>query len=127
MSPASSSAVVLRRSTRLTLNEVSLPEIDVSPKKRKRASSWNTAESEPNSESDLTSLEELDVSPTGRKVKRSKDVTSVTQGKMPRKPRQLKPQPVYMIPDVDRKQTTFKGRLGSSITGCDKGSLNYIR
>ncbi|EIN11289.1 UV-endonuclease UvdE [Punctularia strigosozonata HHB-11173 SS5] len=32
--------------------------------------------------------------------------------KKPRKPRAPKPEPVYVIPDVERKETTFKGRLG---------------
>jgi UV DNA damage endonuclease len=32
--------------------------------------------------------------------------------KRPRKPRALKPEPVYVIPDVEKKSTTFKGRLG---------------
>ncbi|KAF9452757.1 UV-endonuclease UvdE [Macrolepiota fuliginosa MF-IS2] len=30
----------------------------------------------------------------------------------PRRKRQPKPEPVYIIPDVERKDTTFKGRLG---------------
>lgn len=32
--------------------------------------------------------------------------------KKTRKPRAPKPEPVYVIPDVERKETTFKGRLG---------------
>lgn len=33
-----------------------------------------------------------------------------------RKKRQLKPEPVYIIPDVEHKETTFKGRLGAHFT-----------
>ncbi|KAF9462423.1 UV-endonuclease UvdE-domain-containing protein [Collybia nuda] len=29
-----------------------------------------------------------------------------------KKPRKIKPEPIYIIPDVERKETTFKGRLG---------------
>lgn len=32
--------------------------------------------------------------------------------KKPRKKRSPKPEPTYIIPDVERKTTTFKGRLG---------------
>ncbi|KAJ7646795.1 UV-endonuclease UvdE-domain-containing protein [Roridomyces roridus] len=32
--------------------------------------------------------------------------------KKQRKPRQPKPEPVYVIPEVEKKETTFKGRLG---------------
>lgn len=31
----------------------------------------------------------------------------------PRKPRETKPEPVYVIPDVEKLETTFKGRLGA--------------
>ena len=33
--------------------------------------------------------------------------------KKPRRRQAPKPEPVYVIPDVERKETTFKGRLGS--------------
>ncbi|THU80485.1 UV-endonuclease UvdE [Dendrothele bispora CBS 962.96] len=37
---------------------------------------------------------------------------SKTKTKKPRKPRAPKPEPVYIIPDVERKETKFRGRLG---------------
>ncbi|KIM83192.1 hypothetical protein PILCRDRAFT_819416 [Piloderma croceum F 1598] len=46
-----------------------------------------------------------------RKAKESEDDDESTP-KKPRKPRPPKPEPVYVIPDVERKETTFKGRLG---------------
>lgn len=33
--------------------------------------------------------------------------------KKKRKPRAPKPEPIYIIPDVEKKTTTFKGRLGA--------------
>ena len=36
--------------------------------------------------------------------------------KKPRKPRAPKSEPVYVIPDVERKETTFKGRLGMCLS-----------
>jgi len=59
---------------------------------------------------------------TKRKVKNKKrslsqivndqDEEFVTD-KKPRRRQAPKPEPVYVIPDVERKETTFKGRLGS--------------
>ncbi|KAK1231804.1 hypothetical protein PQX77_005018 [Marasmius sp. AFHP31] len=48
-------------------------------------------------ELDRNAQEDIDTSP------------SKTGGKRPRKP---KPEPVYIIPDVEKKETKFKGRLG---------------
>jgi UV DNA damage endonuclease len=37
------------------------------------------------------------------------------KAKKPRKPRAPKPEPVYIIPDVVKKETKFRGRLGTSV------------
>ncbi|EIW83196.1 UV-endonuclease UvdE [Coniophora puteana RWD-64-598 SS2] len=52
-----------------------------------------------------------------RKRKASAPEDSVIEGeevapKKKRKPRAPKPEPVYVIPDVEKKESTFKGRLG---------------
>ncbi|KAG6857694.1 hypothetical protein H0H87_004110 [Tephrocybe sp. NHM501043] len=44
--------------------------------------------------------------------KKVADEDGDVQTSQPRKKRQPKPEPVYIIPDVERKVTTFKGRLG---------------
>lgn len=74
-------------------------------------------------ESDLTPLEdELAVAQTqrgGTKRSRSKRTTSQStvagSEELPKKrKRARKPEPVYVIPDVEKKETTFRGRLGTS-------------
>lgn len=68
------------------------------------------------SESDLTPLEGEDESPKQRKRKARKgavqDEDGVAVVPKVRKARAPKPEPVYVIPDVERGATTFKGRLG---------------
>jgi hypothetical protein len=47
-----------------------------------------------------------------RKVTAEDDDSDAPVPKKTRKPRLPKPEPVYVIPEVERKETTFKGRLG---------------
>ncbi|KAJ7782323.1 UV-endonuclease UvdE-domain-containing protein [Mycena maculata] len=59
----------------------------------------------------------LDALPTGAKRKRGSDdadeaVETLEPKKQAKRTRQPKPEPTYIIPDVVRKETTFKGRLG---------------
>lgn len=78
----------------------------------------------PEPESDLDSVEDekvIPIKPTKRKRK-TKQMDSEDSGepeevpeqpaKKARKPRAPKTEPVYIIPDVERKETTFRGRLG---------------
>jgi UV DNA damage endonuclease len=62
-------------------------------------------------------MEEGKVKSGKRKRKHKKAKTELDEDddvlkKNPRKKRSLKPEPVYDIPDVERKETTFRGRLG---------------
>lgn len=50
----------------------------------------------------------------GKEVEVNQDNEDFVPVKGARKKRQPKPEPVYDIPDVERKETTFKGRLGRS-------------
>lgn len=59
-----------------------------------------------------------------KRVKKSKEVQGDEDGgeagpPKKRRKRQLKPEPEYIISDVERKETTFKGRLGMSNDICD--------
>jgi hypothetical protein len=52
-------------------------------------------------------------SPTKKKaVPKTADEQAAALAKRPRKPKVLKPEKTYVIPDVERKSTTFRGRLG---------------
>jgi UV DNA damage endonuclease len=75
------------------------------------------------SESSLSSLEDSDepVISTSKvkgsrkqKGKRNASDDDSSVPTSPRKKRAPKPEPVYTIPDVVRKETTFRGRLGKS-------------
>ncbi|KZT29063.1 UV-endonuclease UvdE [Neolentinus lepideus HHB14362 ss-1] len=68
----------------------------------------------PESESDSTPLENDSTDKRKRKGKTRKVGPADEEGAVPktRKPRPPKPEPVYVIPDVEKKETTFKGRLG---------------
>lgn len=48
----------------------------------------------------------------GAEVQVNEDGDEIVPRKKPRKKRSPKPEPSYIIPDVERKTTTFKGRLG---------------
>ncbi|KAF7970696.1 hypothetical protein HWV62_23230 [Athelia sp. TMB] len=43
-----------------------------------------------------------------------------------RKPRTPKPEPVYVIPDVERIETTFKGRLGE-LDSLEKNGIEWVK
>jgi UV DNA damage endonuclease len=45
-------------------------------------------------------------------VQVNEDSEELVPGKKPHKKRASNSEPVYVIPDVERKETTFKGRLG---------------
>lgn len=45
-------------------------------------------------------------------VQMNEDGDEIVPRKKPRRKRSPKPEPSYIIPDVERKTTTFKGRLG---------------
>ncbi|KAK0225591.1 UV-endonuclease UvdE-domain-containing protein [Armillaria fumosa] len=67
-------------------------------------------------DSDLTPLEdENSVATVGKRRSQKAAVlegTEVMVKKKIRKPRSPVPEPTYIIPDVERKETTFRGRLG---------------
>lgn len=67
-------------------------------------------------DSDLTPLEDEKSFATMGKRRSQKaavlEGTEVMVKKKTRKPRSPIPEPTYIIPDVERKETTFKGRLG---------------
>ncbi|TFK54537.1 UV-endonuclease UvdE [Heliocybe sulcata] len=90
---------------------ITLPTPSPSPIKRKRRAAV-AHEPHPDSESDLTPLEEE--VPKKRKRKARKVAGQGEDEATPkvRRARPPKPEPVYVIPDVEKKQTTFKGRLG---------------
>ncbi len=46
-------------------------------------------------------------------VQTDEDAEDFVPKKKPRKKRSPKPEPTYIIPEVERKTTTFKGRLGA--------------
>lgn len=60
-----------------------------------------------------------------RKKKATKKLESdpVSEGTLTQQKRQRKskPEPVYVIPDVEKKETTFRGRLGAGILLCASG------
>lgn len=137
MSGAEFPNLATRRSTRLATHLVTSAEVSIAsyPEERSIASRTNKRErkhgkkdsavqSEDGEVSDLTPLEE-DILPSiplekgAKKRKKSKkEELSEENGefspkKSPRKKREPMPEPIYVIPDVEKKETTFKGRLGT--------------
>ena len=116
----------LRRSARLLTVSTTKDEIGAETSaqghlKRKRVAKSqvvNANESVPGS--DVASSEE---SPTKRPAKKRKKMTTkslettVSEEVLakPKRQRKPKPEPVYIIPDVEKKETTFRGRLGAHI------------
>uniref|UniRef100_A0A0W0EZA6 UV-endonuclease UvdE n=1 Tax=Moniliophthora roreri TaxID=221103 RepID=A0A0W0EZA6_MONRR len=104
--------------------------VEITSNKRKRATFAqkgvvvsHNIEKNIDEDSDLTSLDEFvdEVKSPKKKAKRSprkkkgtEDATTYddVSPKKPRKPRVPKPEPVYIIPDVEKKATRFRGRLG---------------
>ncbi|KAJ3772031.1 UV-endonuclease UvdE-domain-containing protein [Lentinula raphanica] len=95
--------------------------------KRKRAQKAVTVAAETEGLSDLSSLDDDEsatqelkkssakrTKKTARKIKVDIDEEGYeeTKVKKTRKPRKPKPEPVYVIPDVERRETKFRGRLG---------------
>lgn len=67
---------------------------------------------------------DLEVTPTtGETIPVEGETKPLKKSKAARKPRAPKPEPVYVIPDVELKRTTFKGRLGMPLYI----SCHYIR
>ncbi|CAK5281300.1 unnamed protein product [Mycena citricolor] len=102
----------LRRSHRVQSAALAAPAVDISIVNSPPAPAAATA----------AALVSLDVK-VGTKRKRKISVTTVEEDgngaiiesevvKKVRKKREPKPEPVYIIPDVERKETSFKGRLG---------------
>ncbi|KAK7060460.1 hypothetical protein VNI00_001225 [Paramarasmius palmivorus] len=90
--------------------------------KRKRVQKASVSDQKLDDDSDLTSLDELaeEVKKPKKKTKKSpkkkgtEDAAAYDDAspKKTRKPRAPKPEPVYIIPDVEKKETRFRGRLG---------------
>ncbi|KAJ3842823.1 UV-endonuclease UvdE-domain-containing protein [Lentinula raphanica] len=95
--------------------------------KRKRTQKAVTVAAETEGLSDLSSLDDDEsatqeskkssakrTKKTARKIKVDIDEEGYedTKVKKTRKPRKPKPEPVYVIPDVERRETKFRGRLG---------------
>ncbi|KAJ3993501.1 UV-endonuclease UvdE-domain-containing protein [Lentinula boryana] len=96
--------------------------------KRKRGSKEVVEGAEAVILSDLSSLDDVENPPPKTKkkagIKKSKRIPKTvkadvdeepyeeTKLKKARKPRKPKPEPVYDIPDVERRETNFRGRLG---------------
>jgi hypothetical protein len=81
-----------------------------SPKKKARKAAAAGAE-----EDELAEEAEEGESPKKKRTPRKRKDVAALDGESPEKPRRarpLKPEPVYVIPDVEKKTTTFKGRLG---------------
>ncbi|KAF9529262.1 UV-endonuclease UvdE-domain-containing protein [Crepidotus variabilis] len=123
MSTQPSSGVVLRRSTRaLTVathsTEVQPPIVPPPPPtpkvvsvKRKRTVVEATEIVEATSQ-----VSDAEQSPKKKRTKKAKAVVDTEEFQespsKPKRKRQPKPEPMYVIPDVEKKKTTFKGRLG---------------
>ncbi|KAJ3733393.1 UV-endonuclease UvdE-domain-containing protein [Lentinula guzmanii] len=97
--------------------------------KRKRVSKEVAKGAEAVILSDLSSLEDVENPPPKTKKKKAgtkkskriiktvkadvdEELDEETKLKKARKPRKPKPEPVYDIPDVERRETKFRGRLG---------------
>lgn len=72
--------------------------------------------------------------PTKRARKMAQDAaTAATEGDSPvktprkRQARAPKPEPVYVIPDVEKLETTFKGRLGQSVDKAHVSDTHAVR
>ncbi len=129
----SQTGIPLRRSARLLTTSletsVSFPALDPTLK-RKRPVNVVVI----NSDEGSSKLAEESV--TNRPVKKRKNKAtkkletgdSVSEGTLTQQKRQrkLKPEPVYIIPDVEKKETTFRGRLGAGILLCvsDRADLS---
>ncbi|GLB37424.1 putative UV-endonuclease UvdE [Lyophyllum shimeji] len=94
----------VRRSARLALVQNSpVHDTNVSPPQRPKRKKTSVAE-------DKESAPPSPSRGTGEAV--ISDDEYLEKSKSPRKKRRPKPEPVYVIPDVETKTTTFKGRLG---------------
>lgn len=79
----------------------------------------------------LASLEDSDaisLSPNKLKRKNAPGDESVPEKRLRnRNKRTAKPEPVYIIPDVERKETTYRGRLGNLARPCTMQLFDMIR
>lgn len=96
------SHTALRRSSRLlALSAVIKAEtISAQTSKRKRIVKADL---------DLGTDDETEVQPSTKKRKKTADKELILKAS---KRSKLKPEPIYAIPDVQNKETTFRGRLG---------------
>jgi UV DNA damage endonuclease len=95
---------------------------DIALNKRKRVRKASVSDQKLDDDSDLTSLDELaeEVKKPKKKAKKSPKKKGTEDAgayddaspKKTRKPRAPKPEPIYIIPDVEKKETRFRGRLG---------------
>jgi hypothetical protein len=114
VSPPPTIGRVTRQSTRIASGTVVQAETHSTPvhrHKRKRTKTEDAGEDPVEPGSRLSPAEEVEVM-----VKRTRKKTAVGEEdyafKPPRKKPEPKPEPVYVIPDVEKKETSFKGRLG---------------
>lgn len=94
----------------LTSQQSDSPTLDRHTRKRRSISNVEL-------DIDAADLSSSSDRPAQRRRKRSKkvhdtdDINSVPD-KQPRRKRATKPEPVYIIPDAERRETSFRGRLG---------------
>lgn len=118
---------ILRRSARLSLPAMALIETD-EEKSVLQQSSQHSRKRKGQTSHDVLSSEGVLQDQKTTKIKRTSKSAQVAEddddfldpsprphkSAKPRKTRERQPSPVYMIPDVVTKETTFKGRLGDS-------------
>ena len=82
-------------------------------------------------QSKLAPLEDSDaisLSPSKLKRKNAPGDEFVPEKRLRNRNKQTaKPEPVYIIPDVERKETTYKGRLGNFACPCPVHLFDLIR
>lgn len=115
----------LRRSARI---QASLPNSGQGPSlKRKRIAKTEAVTNESVLVSDEPSSNLLELPSLVKKVKKTmtkKSETTVSEAVPPSKRKRMpRPEPVYIISDVEKKETTFRGRLGVEIPFCVS---NYV-
>ncbi|RDB25231.1 UV-damage endonuclease [Hypsizygus marmoreus] len=100
-----------RRSVRLAIKATAIDEHDFpSLRSTNTNRKGSKGDQESTDDSSLSSLEDDARSQKGEQI--GDDDFTQPPAKSQRRKRQPKPEPVYVIPDVERKATTFKGRLG---------------
>ena len=93
----------MKKATANTISDIAENLTKEAPKKRQRKPSTLSEEDEGD--------EFVDTKPKKKRAKKAKDPAVEGEAK-PKRQRKPKPEPVYVIPDVETRETTFRGRLG---------------